>query len=169
MRKFGIVMALLLFACDNDADCDPGQELIDGACFATSAGGNANDDDSADDDSTDDQNDDDQSNDDTDGAPDASTEGPGTATDAGPLDASIPREAAVQAPLDTDFGDTCTDGQNHTDCGGTAPYCAVQPGASEGNCTHADCLDDESVCPDGWSCFDLSIFSPDLPSICTED
>jgi hypothetical protein len=38
---------------------------------------------------------------------------------------------------------------------------------SAGYCTKAGCKTDPSVCRSGWSCFDLSLFSPDLPAICT--
>jgi hypothetical protein len=67
------------------------------------------------------------------------------------------------------FGTTCSDTTNHSDCPcGPANYCAAMPGQTKGYCTAQGCKADPSVCPSGWSCFDLSAFSPTLPSICTK-
>lgn len=67
------------------------------------------------------------------------------------------------------FGATCTDGVNHTDCACPAPICAVQPGMTSGFCTQIHCDADSSICPSGWSCFDLSAIDPSYPSTCVED
>jgi hypothetical protein len=53
------------------------------------------------------------------------------------------------------------------DCTCEADYCALMPGQATGYCTKQGCKQDASLCPSGWSCFDLSLFSPDLPAICT--
>lgn len=70
-----------------------------------------------------------------------------------------------------EFGDTCTDGDTHSDCGCPAPICAVQPGQDEGFCTQIDCdLGDPSgSCPSGYVCTDFSAFQPDAPPICWPD
>ena len=62
------------------------------------------------------------------------------------------------------FGTACT---SDADCScEAAGYCALMPGQTSGYCTATGCTDDPSVCPSGWSCFDLSAFSSDLPAIC---
>jgi len=66
-----------------------------------------------------------------------------------------------------EFGKSCKDGQGSSDCPcAPASYCAVMPGQTEGYCTATGCKEDPSVCPSGWSCFDLSAFSPELKPIC---
>lgn len=64
------------------------------------------------------------------------------------------------------FGAACTDGETHSECACPAHYCAIQPGEEEGFCTTTGCVEDPGVCPDGWECFDLSMFDPNLPSFC---
>lgn len=77
-------------------------------------------------------------------------------------DAGAP--AAGGACGDEAFGTTCT---TDADCGcEAAGYCALMPGQTTGYCTATGCKDDPSVCPSGWSCFDLSAFSATLPAIC---
>lgn len=61
------------------------------------------------------------------------------------------------------FGGACADSSA---CSGAASYCALQPGQTEGYCTATGCKEDASVCPSGWSCFDLAVFQPGGPSIC---
>lgn len=61
------------------------------------------------------------------------------------------------------FGASCT---SDGDCKCAANYCALMPGQTTGYCTAKGCKDDPSVCPEAWSCFDLSAFSSDLPAIC---
>jgi hypothetical protein len=62
------------------------------------------------------------------------------------------------------FGASC---QDATDCSCKADYCALMPGQRQGVCTVQGCKADPSICPSGYSCFDLSAFGPSLPSICT--
>ena len=64
------------------------------------------------------------------------------------------------------FAKPCTDSTGHSDCGCGADYCAVMPGQSEGYCTATGCVEDANVCPDDWTCFDVSAFQPGAPSIC---
>jgi hypothetical protein len=78
------------------------------------------------------------------------------ASDAGP---------ACELP-DNGFGAACTDAVEHSECSCAADYCAVMPGQSEGYCTVTGCKDDPSVCPEDWSCFDLSAFQSGAPAIC---
>ncbi|HET8935335.1 MAG TPA: hypothetical protein VFN67_17925 [Polyangiales bacterium] len=81
------------------------------------------------------------------------------AADAGTTGGSCDAQAA--------FGASCTDSTNHSDCPcAPASYCAQMPGQTTGYCTAKGCKDEPSVCPSGWTCFDLSAFSPDLPAIC---
>jgi hypothetical protein len=72
-------------------------------------------------------------------------------------DAGAPVACAAEAASCTDnAGCSCAE----------ANYCALMPGQTQGYCTATGCKDDPSVCPSGWSCFDLGAFGPDLPSIC---
>jgi hypothetical protein len=61
------------------------------------------------------------------------------------------------------FGGPCTD---VAACGAPTDYCLVRPGQSTGYCTRKGCNDDASVCPSGWSCFDLAQFDPASPAVC---
>lgn len=61
------------------------------------------------------------------------------------------------------FEETCA---SHDDCDCDADYCGIRPGESTGYCTYRGCKEDPSVCPESWSCMDLSIYQPTLPSIC---
>lgn len=129
-------------ACANDASCSEGQVLQDGACVPKASGQGA-----------------------TGGAAGSS----GAAGAAGAASASSSAGAggsAGAACTAFEFGQTCSDAQNHTDCGCAADYCAVQPGNPTGYCTATGCKEDPSVCPAGWSCLDLAAFDPSLPSIC---
>jgi hypothetical protein len=66
---------------------------------------------------------------------------------------------------DEGFGTPCED---DSACTCAANYCALMPGQTAGYCTKTGCKEDASLCPSGSSCFDLSLFSPGLPSICTQ-
>jgi hypothetical protein len=88
-------------------------------------------------------------------APDAG-EDPGPAPDAG----VEPGDAGAG---DDVFGRACVD---QAGCAMPAPYCALQPGQRDGYCTATGCVEDPSVCPGGWRCLDLSVFSPGQPSVC---
>jgi len=60
------------------------------------------------------------------------------------------------------FGASCNDDSN---CSCTANYCAKQPG-QQPYCSAEDCKLDPSVCPAGWTCFDLAFLG--LTSVCTK-
>ena len=65
------------------------------------------------------------------------------------------------------FGMTCADAATSSDCPcAAAGYCSLMPGQTEGYCTAKGCKENPGVCPKGWSCLDLSVFSADLPSVC---
>lgn len=63
------------------------------------------------------------------------------------------------------FGASCS---RDADCTCAASYCALAPGAQTGYCTKTGCTTDASLCPSGWSCFDLSRFAPNLPAFCSK-
>jgi hypothetical protein len=63
------------------------------------------------------------------------------------------------------YGDGCAD---TTSCAAPTDWCYVQFGASIGYCTHTGCLDDPTLCPEGWRCQDLSVFVPGLPAVCAQ-
>jgi hypothetical protein len=77
-----------------------------------------------------------------------------------------PEQDAAACEAEIEFGTACSDAVTHAECGCEASYCALMPGQSEGYCTATGCLDDPSVCPEGWSCFDVSMFQPGAPAIC---
>jgi len=86
-------------------------------------------------------------------------------------DAGVPDAAAnscTDPTTDVAFGTTCDDSTTHSQCGCSTNYCAVSPGQSEGYCTITGCVEDPSVCPSGWSCFDLSSIVPGQPSFCLQ-
>ncbi|HEX5659152.1 MAG TPA: hypothetical protein VFX59_18290, partial [Polyangiales bacterium] len=68
------------------------------------------------------------------------------------------------ALTDEGWGAAC---KTDAECPCAANYCALMPGQTAGYCTKTGCKTDPSVCPSGWSCFDLSLFAADLPAICT--
>ena len=89
-----------------------------------------------------------------------------TETTAAPTaDAGDPVSASkADCAPESGFGASC---ERDADCGcAEASYCARMPGQSTGNCIATGCLEDPSVCPQDWSCFDVSIFAPGQPSIC---
>jgi hypothetical protein len=75
-----------------------------------------------------------------------------------------PPPTADANPAFAHFGDTCA---TNPECALPTAFCVVLPGAASGYCTAIGCLADPTVCPIGWGCADLSVYGPDLPSICT--
>ena len=65
-------------------------------------------------------------------------------------------------PSISTFGGVC---RSDTDCVCDSDFCAGIPG-QEGLCTRTGCDTDPAVCPDGFSCMDLSGFGAGLPHIC---
>lgn len=140
IRWVSIILIGGACACADQASCDSDQELTNGACIPIAPDAGMG----------------------TDGAvDDAAVADGGDAAGEGGSDAMMCSDGVA-------LGDPCSDGTNHTDCGCEAPYCALQPGSTTGTCTRTGCIEDPGVCPSGWTCIDLSAFSPDLPSICVE-
>ncbi|MBN1609074.1 MAG: hypothetical protein JW940_20770 [Polyangiaceae bacterium] len=135
----GVLLGVSLLAGCGGNDCDPGWVYKDHACRQ---------------------------------AADSETGQGGAGGEAGTEDAGTGGEAdgggaggEVGAPCASQLGATCT---QTTDCTCDTSYCAALPG-SPGICTRTGCLQDESVCPSGWSCMDLSGYGVGLPSICVPD
>jgi len=72
-------------------------------------------------------------------------------------------ECGPDAAPDGEFGRTCT---ADSECGCPAPVCAIQPGDAEGFCTQIGCDKDPTLCPAGFTCFDLSVIDPSYPVAC---
>jgi hypothetical protein len=87
------------------------------------------------------------------------------AMDAAPSVDAANGDAGVSDGGASPFGAACME-----DAGCSAPttYCAKQPGSQTGYCTVTGCKQNARVCPSGWGCFDLSMFQPGAPSICTK-
>ncbi len=68
--------------------------------------------------------------------------------------------------LPTGMGDNC---QSDEDCTGEAGYCSFNPQAGSGYCTLKDCVEEPNDCPGTYSCFDMSIFGPTLPTVCLNE
>lgn len=64
------------------------------------------------------------------------------------------------------FGAPCNDTTQHSDCPCAANYCSKSPFDAQGYCSVTGCKENPSVCPPGWSCFDVSMFAPGQPSVC---
>jgi hypothetical protein len=77
--------------------------------------------------------------------------------------------AKTDSATTVDFASACTDGVAHSDCQVAAKginYCARQPGAPTGYCTATGCDTMPTLCPPGWTCFNLGMFQPGLPYMC---
>ena len=75
--------------------------------------------------------------------------------DAAIVDTSNPTPAADVAPV---WGKPCSmPGDAAVDCVGVANFCASKPNATEGYCTALNCKDNNSLCPVGWTCFDVVV------------
>jgi hypothetical protein len=57
------------------------------------------------------------------------------------------------------FGKTCMTAGDSAECAAPAPYCAIAPNATVGYCTAIDCKTDPTICPLGWSCFDVTVIN----------
>jgi hypothetical protein len=67
------------------------------------------------------------------------------------------------------IGVTCsTSGASPAECPCAANYCSKSPFDASGYCTVTGCDKDPSVCPTGWSCFNVGTFSPGEPYVCTK-
>lgn len=143
-------LALVVWGCDdNTGGCSDDEGLVDGDCVPLSSVGGS-----------------------------GGGSGDAVGSDAGGDVVSSPDAAPDEGPAEVGdgggqasaLGDPCADPDQHTDCHGDyAHYCSVQPGATEGYCSPTGCVETPELCPEGWKCFDLSLFDPSLPSICIEE
>lgn len=80
------------------------------------------------------------------------------------MDAAPEAAADAGGEAAAEFGDPCVE---TSECGGPTDYCAIRPGEPVGYCTRVGCIEEPSICPQDWDCLDLSVFSPELPAICS--
>jgi hypothetical protein len=85
--------------------------------------------------------------------PEAGTEADVEIADGEIIDAVV--EAAP--PVMGMFGKTCMMAGDSAECAAPAPYCAIAPSATVGYCTAINCKMDPTICPVGWTCFDVSV------------
>jgi hypothetical protein len=57
------------------------------------------------------------------------------------------------------FGKVCMIAGESAECAAPAPYCAIAPSATVGYCTAINCKADPTICPAGWTCFDVSVIN----------
>jgi hypothetical protein len=90
--------------------------------------------------------------------------------DAGSFDGSTGSAAMCTLPMGDarGFGAPCNDTATHRDCPCAANYCSKSPFDTQGYCSITGCKETPSVCPAGWSCFDVSIFAAGQPSVCMQ-
>ncbi len=65
---------------------------------------------------------------------------------------------------DSAFGASC---EAHADCQAPTDYCAESP-VAPAYCTAQGCDESPEICPEGWTCFDVSQFAPGEPWICMQ-
>ena len=63
------------------------------------------------------------------------------------------------------FGKVCS---VNTDCTEDTNYCAHSPVDPMPYCTASGCDADASVCPSGWTCFNVGQFAPGEPYVCMQ-
>jgi hypothetical protein len=134
LTRMGLVS--LLLGCKDDSPCDPGQELLDGACVPIAAAGSS-------------------------GSGSAGAEG--GITDG--ADGGIGTETGVPAGVQAEVGDPCEDTTASSDCGGNAPICAPLPSGTACTqilCLEGEV--NAGSCPTGWTCLQARPM-PD-PSVC---
>ncbi len=96
----------------------------------------------------------------TEGGSSSTTEGGAPATG----EAGMPAVSEGGAASDSPFGATCAE---HTDCEAPTDYCAKSP-VAPAYCTAQGCDETPEICPEGWTCFDVSQFAPGEPWICMQ-
>lgn len=88
---------------------------------------------------------------------------------------AVTPDASAGAPADADqgdgaggacgavegFGERCT---TAAQCRCGLDYCDTYMNTNR--CTRTGCKQDPSRCPAGWTCMDLSVYMPSLPSFC---
>jgi hypothetical protein len=128
------IVICLCAACSSDGnDCDPGQTLIDNVCQPTPAS-----------------------------TPVADSSTPDTAS---PTDAAGADELAAEvgpaseAAAPGNWGAACTQSGVSAECQVPSDYCAIQPGTTAGYCTAINCTTNATLCPAGWTCFDVTVMN----------
>jgi hypothetical protein len=81
----------------------------------------------------------------------------GAPDDVETVDGEITDAVAETAPPMGMFGKACMMAGDTAECAAPAPYCAVRPGTTDGYCTAINCKADPTICPLGWTCFDVSV------------
>src|SRR5262249_40192918 len=64
----------------------------------------------------------------------------------------------------SDFGAACNE---HADCKGATNYCAKSPFGPP-YCSASGCDADPTLCPSGWTCFNVGQSAPGDPYVCAE-
>lgn len=77
---------------------------------------------------------------------------PDTTNTVGAADAAAPDGGGA-------FGTPCLQSGQSPECAAPAPYCGIQPGKTTGYCTALDCKTNPTICPDKWTCFDVSVMN----------
>jgi hypothetical protein len=70
---------------------------------------------------------------------------------------AAPDGGAMCADKKAGFGDLCA-ANEQCQCG--LDLCAIIPGQTCGFCTRSGCLQNPSICPPGWTCYDASAYQP---------
>lgn len=84
-----------------------------------------------------------------------------------PLDGGSGQDGSSTGDNDiAGLGETCSEQE---DCTGQANLCVVMPGDTIGYCTIQECDEDANDCPEGFFCMDISIYIPDLTTICLKE
>jgi len=68
--------------------------------------------------------------------------------------------------LPAGMGDACEDDSG---CTQEATYCAYNPMSQSGYCTLKDCTVEPNDCPAPYTCYDMSVMSPTLPTVCLSE
>ena len=132
-----VVSAGLVAGCSSDGkDCDAGQVMQNNVCVPATSGTGGS------------------------GGTGGSAGGGTGGTDGsagGQTDTGTQTDTGAAGPT---WGTTCTtSGANSPECAAPASYCGIQPGTSSGYCTALDCKTNTTLCPSGWTCFDVGVMN----------
>jgi hypothetical protein len=94
-------------------------------------------------------------------APDAARPAPDGGTTSSPDATGLPDATGASCASYAGFGDSCAVA---SDCPCGLDMCQTFGGKPY--CTRTGCKADMSLCPPGWSCRDLSVYMPGLPTVC---
>ncbi len=142
-RSFSLLSALLtlgfVVGCSDSNACGSGFESKAGTCVADAAAAGS--------------------------AGSAGDAAAGAAAGSGGAAAGSGGAVGVAGASGNGFGDAC---QVHADCLSATNYCAKSPVDPAAYCTASGCDQDATICPDGWTCFNVGMFSPGEPYICAK-